>query len=327
MNKKLLAGVSAAVMLTGLRVSDPAAYAAPQPSERPRMDLAFCIDTTSSMGSEIEKVKTKVKELVAKLSSGKPAPDIRVGLVAYRDRGDSYVTKVFPFSQDIDKVVKDISGLQAEGGGDGPEAVNEGLHSAVHDLKWDANKKAVKLLFLIGDAGPHFYPNDYDWHDECKQAISQGIQINTIGCDGLESYPAPQGSDVFKQIAKLTDGKFETLTYRQEVATADGHKETYVRSAGATYKVKADRAEAWTAGATTLAAHGFAEPASAPSPAMMAATGAGGAVAAKASARRALPGASYGSMVDARADNNLADVLLQGAKDAAKKKIGVDLGR
>src|SRR5262249_17335836 len=208
--------------------------------------------------------KTKMKELVAKLGSGKPAPDIRVGLVAYRDRGDEYVTKVFPFSDDIDKVVKDISGLAAAGGGDGPEAVNQGLHSAVHDLKWDGGKKTVKLLFLIGDAGPHFYPNDYNWKDECKQAISQGIQVNTIGCDGLQSYPANQGVDVFQQIAKLTDGKYETLAYRQEVATADGHRETLIRTGGETFKMKAADKEAWRAGATALAKDGRAERVAAP---------------------------------------------------------------
>src|SRR5687767_3851086 len=52
--------------------------------ERPHMDLAFCIDTTGSMQGEIDMVKAKVKDLVAKLSTGKPAPIVRVGLVAFR---------------------------------------------------------------------------------------------------------------------------------------------------------------------------------------------------------------------------------------------------
>lgn len=290
------------------------------------MDVAFCIDTTSSMQGEIDMVKAKMKELVAKLSSGKPAPDIRVGLVAYRDRGDDYVTKVFPFSENIDKVVKDISGLSAQGGGDGPEAVNQALHSVVHDLKWDESKKTAKLIFLIGDAGPHFYPGDYNWKDECKQAISQGIQINSIGCDGLQSYPAGQGADVFQQIAKLTDGKYETLAYRQEVATADGRRETYVRSAGALYKVKSADKEAWRAGAATLAAGGKAERVD-------------GSVAAAQLAAPARMRASFGKpmaaeyaagygggLSDSRSENNLADVLLEGAKAAAKKKIGVEFG-
>ena len=95
-----------------------------EPSKaKPKIDLAFCIDTTGSMQGEIDVVKTKTKEIVAKLSGTKPIPEIRVGLVAYRDRGDTYVTKVFQFSGNVDQVVKDISSLQADGGGDEPEAV------------------------------------------------------------------------------------------------------------------------------------------------------------------------------------------------------------
>ena len=328
MFRKLFASVAVAGVLVGASASVPVAAA--EKVERPKMDLAFCIDTTGSMQGEIDIVKTKVKELVAKLSSGKPAPEIRVGLVAYRDRGDEYVTKVFPFSDDIDKVVKDISGLNAAGGGDGPEAVNQAVHAAVHDLSWDGGKKTVKLLFLIGDAGPHFYPNDYNWKDECKQAISQGIQVNTIGCDGLQSYPLGQGVDVFQEIAKLTDGKYETLAYRTEVASADGHKETLIRSAGATYRVKAADKDAWRAGASALAAVGKAEKVTAPLAAAAPASRpfgyagvARGAVRSKSSFAAAEAYMDSGS----RADNNLADVLLDGAKSAAKKKIGVEFGR
>jgi Mg-chelatase subunit ChlD len=324
MFKKFVVNLSVAGVLAGA-VSPVPALAETQKKERPRMDLAFCIDTTSSMQGEIDMVKTKMKELVAKLSSGKPTPDIRVGLVAYRDRGDDYVTKVFPFSDDIDKVVKDISGLQAQGGGDGPEAVNQGLHSVVHDLKWDTDKKTAKLIFLIGDAGPHFYPNDYDWHKECKEAISQGIQINTIGCDGLQSYPAGQGVDVFQGIAKLADGKYETLAYKQEVATADGHRETVIRSAGAVYKVKSADKEAWRAGAVALAAGGKAERMDSPVAAAAPMALSGKPMARAAVAGYGAPGSAF--MSESRSENNLADVLLSGAKDAAKKKIGVEFGR
>lgn len=341
MFKKFLAGLSLASVVVGWSAVTQSALAVNERTERPRMDLAFCIDTTSSMQGEIDLVKAKVKELVAKLGSGKPAPQIRVGLVAYRDRGDDYVTKVFPFSDDIDKVVKDISSLQAQGGGDGPEAVNQGLHSVVHDLKWDESKKAAKLVFLIGDAGPHQYSGDYDWRKECKEAISQGIQINAIGCNGLESYPAGQGVDVFQGIAKLTDGKYETLAYHHEVTTADGRKETFISSAGALYKVRSADKDAWRMGAATLAAGGKAEIVAAPgatakprasfssapvmsmSAAAMPLSSFGGGI----SARADLRSESAAAMPVRRGDSNLADVLLDGAREAAKKRTGVEFGK
>lgn len=278
---------------------------------RPHIDLAFCIDTTGSMQSEIDNVKAKTKEIVAKLAAGKPSPVIRVGLVAYRDRGDEYVTKVFPFSEDIDHVVRDISDLKADGGGDEPESVNEALHVAVHDLKWSEDHKTVKLMFLIGDAGPHYYPNDYDWHAEAKQAISKGIQINTIGCQGLESMPAAQGIDVWKSIAQMTDGKFEPLSYRHEIADASGRKTTLVESAGHLYKLSGGAADDWAAGGSTLAARGLAREVTRAALPMAAAPGtAGGAVAMQS--------------LSSREDNNLTDIVLDATRSAAKKRLNID---
>ncbi|MBX9690572.1 MAG: VWA domain-containing protein [Candidatus Obscuribacterales bacterium] len=311
------------------------AMAEKEESQRPRIDLAFCIDTTGSMQNEIDAVKSKTEEIVAKLSGAKPSPEIRVGLVAYRDRGDEYVTRVFQFSDNIDKVVEDISSLKADGGGDEPEAVNEALHAAVNDLSWSKEKKTVKLLFLVGDAGPKAYSGDYDWQSESKDAISRGIQINTIACDGLNR--SSSGLDVFQQIAKLTDGKSEFLTYRQEIVNAQGKKSTVISSAGKLYSVDARAADSWRKGAGALMAGGAAAPIAMP------------AVAARS---RSLPrAASYGVFAAApshsahisgkmmktdsygddsmgfagvsRADSNLADIVLSATKDAAFKKAGI----
>ncbi len=289
--------------------------------ERPHMDLAFCIDTTGSMQNEIDMVKTKTKELVAKLASGKPTPIVRVGLVAFRDRGDAYVTKVFPFSDDIDKVVKDISGLQAAGGGDGPEAVNEGLHVALNSLDWGKEKDTAKLLFLIGDAGPHDYPNDYKWEDESKKAIARGIQINTIACAGLESYPAEKGADVFRQIAKLTDGKYDTLAYRQQVIGSSGRRETVVTSGGAAFKMRAGETD-WKAAAASGKLD-KAEFAAAPM-ASMAATSEGKAISRVRGFAYDAYGGSAGSAGLSRSDSNLDDIVLNAARAKAKKQLKVE---
>lgn len=333
---------------TGKAVSTESANPQP-PARRPHLDIAFCIDTTGSMQNEIDNVKSKVKELVAKLAVGKPAPIVRVGLIAYRDRGDDYVTKAFPFSDNIDSVVKDISNLEADGGGDTPEALNEGLHAAVHDLKWDEDKKTAKLLFLIGDAGPKEYAGDYNWEKESKEAIARGIQINTIACEGLQNTPDAHGVDVFKKIAKLTDGAFESLAYRQEVVTTDGKTETRVSSLGATYSVSAP-GESWRSGVADLASKGLAVKAPA-SPAYGSSKATMTARAGK-RAYMAAPGSSMGatsldSFVTAagaseamygdegsfssasvsRRDSNLDDVLLKAAKKKAAEALNVDYER
>ncbi|HEY9679603.1 MAG TPA: vWA domain-containing protein [Drouetiella sp.] len=325
--RKSLSLILAAVAVFTASASPQSAAIAKEAGERPHMDLAFCIDTTGSMQNEIDMVKNKTKELVAKLSTGKPAPIVRVGLVAYRDRGDEYVTKVFQFSDNIDQVVKDISDLKAAGGGDGPESVNEGLHVALNSLAWSKDSHTAKLLFLIGDAGPHFYPNDYKWEDESKSAISRGIQINTIACSGLEQYAPAQGSDVFKQIAKLSDGKYDTLAYRTEIVYASGKKSTLVTAGGASYRLAAGEKD-WKSAAVA----GRLERASAPAPATATAMmGAKGAFLARG---RAAGGGGFGAaraalMSDApasapaRSDSNLDEVLLDAARAKAKTSLNV----
>ncbi len=317
-----------------------------EPSKaKPKIDLAFCIDTTGSMQGEIDVVKTKTKEIVAKLSGTKPIPEIRVGLVAYRDRGDSYVTKVFQFSGNVDQVVKDISSLQADGGGDEPEAVNEALHAAVHDLSWSNDKKAVKLLFLIGDAGPSTYPNDYNWSTESKQAIAKGIQINTIACGNMAASSAAH--EVFEKIAKLSDGKSEFLTYKQDIVDArTGKHEMLVASGGKTYKLSKPSSYSWKSGADSLMARG----ALAPLPSASYTSSLAGSHASDAgasygegatsfaapmapSARVAgrlhpsatsMRAASYGASSVGRSESNLDDIVLGATKEAAKKKANIE---
>ncbi|MCU0778268.1 MAG: hypothetical protein MUF86_11450, partial [Akkermansiaceae bacterium] len=41
-------------------------------------------------GDEIDLVKAKLQDMVRKISAGQPRPDVRYGLVAYRDKGDEY---------------------------------------------------------------------------------------------------------------------------------------------------------------------------------------------------------------------------------------------
>ena len=84
----------------------------------PRIDVVFLLDTTGSMGDEIAVVKEKIKEMIVAILLGEPTPDVRFGIVAYRDRGDFYVTKVFDLTRDADRVAGDLSELEADGGGE-----------------------------------------------------------------------------------------------------------------------------------------------------------------------------------------------------------------
>ena len=106
------------------------------PVTAPKIEVVFVLDTTGSMSELIQAAKDKIWSIASTMVAAEPAPEIRVGLVAYRDRGDAYVTKVVDLSSDLDSMYATLIDFQAEGGGDGPESVNQALYDAIHKISW-----------------------------------------------------------------------------------------------------------------------------------------------------------------------------------------------
>src|SRR5439155_12522859 len=111
----------AAVPFAGAKDADPKQTKSP----KPRLEVCFVLDTTGSMSGLIEGAKQKIWSIANEMISAKPTPEIRLGLVAFRDRGDEYVTKTFDLTNDIDAIYAQLQSFHAAGGGDTPESVNE----------------------------------------------------------------------------------------------------------------------------------------------------------------------------------------------------------
>ena len=170
----------------------------------PAVEVAFVLDTTGSMSDLIQAAKEKIWAIANTLATAKPAPDIKMALVGYRDRGDEYVTKITDLTNDLDAVYNDLMGYAAHGGSDTPESVNQALHEAVTKLSWGDGKEAYRVIFLVGDAPPHMdYENDVKYPDSCKKAIGNGIYINTIQCGSIN------GTDrIWRDIAAKAEGRY-----------------------------------------------------------------------------------------------------------------------
>lgn len=169
-----------AAMVAGDHAS---AQEAGKKSARPRVEVVFCLDTTGSMTGLIDAAKQKIWAISNQISSGTPTPHVKIGLVAYRDRGDAYITKVIDLTDDLDAIHGHLMGFKAQGGGDTPESVNQALHEAVTKITWSSDKKTLRIIFLVGDAPPHMdYPDDVKYPVTCKLALSRDIIINTVQC-------------------------------------------------------------------------------------------------------------------------------------------------
>src|SRR5437016_11935950 len=108
------------------RAADEKQPEVPKPTA-PKVEVVFCLDTTGSMGGLIEGAKQKIWSICNQIANGKPTPELKVGLVAFRDRGDAYITKVFDLSDDLDAIHGHLKEFKAQGGGDIPESVNQAL--------------------------------------------------------------------------------------------------------------------------------------------------------------------------------------------------------
>jgi Mg-chelatase subunit ChlD len=170
---------------------------------KPKIDVVFVLDTTGSMGGLIQTAKDKIWSIATTMASAQPTPEIRIGLVAYRDRGDQYVTQRVDLSADLDSVYAALMDFQADGGGDTPESVNQALFDAVHKMSWSQNEQAYQVVFLVGDAPPHMDYNEAQYPAIVKDALDKGIVINTIQCGQM-----PVTVDPWTQIANLGHGNF-----------------------------------------------------------------------------------------------------------------------
>lgn len=129
----------------------PAASA--QSSTAP-LDIEIAIDTTGSMGPSIEQAKKDAKDIVRDTRS--QFPDVRFAIVQFRDEGDTPEYQVMqPMTASEDAIAAAIAPLEADGGGDSPEAYNTVFQKSVTDTTIGWRAGARKLVTVIGDAEPH----------------------------------------------------------------------------------------------------------------------------------------------------------------------------
>ena len=166
--------------------------------------MVFVLDTTGSMGGMIEAAKEKIWSIASSMASAQTAPEIKMGLVAYRDRGDDYVTRVVNLSADLDSVYARLMDFRADGGGDGPESVNQALYDAIHNISWSQDPHTYKVVFLVGDAPPHMdYQDDVKYPETLAAALKKDILVNTIQC-GQSTSTTSQ----WERIAGLGQGRY-----------------------------------------------------------------------------------------------------------------------
>lgn len=199
--------VAAAIAVTTAvwQRSAPAARPVPVAPEATRreVDVVFAIDTTGSMGGLIASAQRTMWSIATRVRQLEPGADLRLGLVAYRDTGDAYVTRPFALTGDLDAVYAELAGYAAEGGGDLPENVAAALAVAL-ELDW--RRGATKLVFVVGDAPPADRGDAPAYDVLAQRAAARGIAVHAIRCGG-----DPRTAESFERLAALGGGAYASI--------------------------------------------------------------------------------------------------------------------
>lgn len=175
--------------------------------EQKSLDFMIMCDTTGSMGDELEYLKVELESIVRKIKSDNANIPVHTSVNFYRDEGDEYVVRQFPFTDDIEQAAKAIQEQRADGGGDTPEAVHTALDSAINNHAWSEN--SVKIMFLVLDAPPHDDAQIVDSVNKyVRQAAEKGIRIVPIASSGIDK----STEYLLRTIAFTTGGTYTFLT-------------------------------------------------------------------------------------------------------------------
>lgn len=179
-------------------------------SAAPAVDVLFLLDATGSMGDEIGQLTDNIATIAGQVDALAPQADIRFGMTLYRDDVDEFTTATYDLTDDVEAFGRALDEVTADGGGDYPEALDEGLAEALEAPSWRPAGEALQLVFVVGDAPPQVGRQvDTPYTASLQEAMSRGVKVFPIASSGTDDV----AELVFRQLAQATGGRFVFLAY------------------------------------------------------------------------------------------------------------------
>lgn len=169
------------------------------------IELALVIDTTGSMGDEMDYLKVELSAISARIAADFPDVTQRWALVLYRDDGDQYVVRKFDFTTSITTFQSQLTAQSAGGGGDYPEAPERAL-AQMAALQWSPGAVA-RLAFWLADA-PHHAGREQQLVNALSASARAGIAIYPIAASGVDDL----AEFSMRTAAQVTGGRYLFLT-------------------------------------------------------------------------------------------------------------------
>lgn len=171
------------------------------------IQVALVIDTTGSMGDELDYLQAELRSMVKEVNRTSPTVKKEFAIIVYRDEGDAYVTRGLNFTSDMNEVQSFIDRQDAAGGGDYPEAVHTALEETWRRLSWSSRPRTAKMAFLVADAPAHD-----DQMSETFRAVEKladtGIVLYPVAASGVMD----AAEAMMRAAALMTGGQYIFLT-------------------------------------------------------------------------------------------------------------------
>lgn len=175
------------------------------------VEIGFVIDTTGSMGDELEYLKTEMRSIAHAIETEYPGVQQRFALVAYKDHGDEYVVRDHGF-ENLDGFLGHLGAERASGGGDFPEALDTAMGSA-SELQWSSD--SAKLVFVVADAPPH--TQDYQTYVKATASLADSeVSVYPVASSGINT----QCEYLMRWAARTTGGQYLFLTDHSGIGNA-----------------------------------------------------------------------------------------------------------
>lgn len=203
------------------------------------LDLCFVVDTTGSMGDDIENAKANMASILEHLAA--KTENYRVALIDYRDypersnESEDYPYKIqLYFTSNNESITDAINGLDLGNGGDSEETVYSALMSAV---KLDWRSDAKKVIIILGDAAPldpepitDFTYDDVllalfnadiniDYEDSDDRVVD-ALDASLINVFSIGTDASSDAADFFEQISTSTGGSYASVDDASKVGDA-----------------------------------------------------------------------------------------------------------
>ncbi len=151
------------------------------------IQVALCLDVSSSMSGLIDQAKGKLWDIVNELSlakvDGKPT-QLEIALYIYGspllEAEKGYSRQLTPFTTDLDLISEELFALSTNGG---DEYCGQVIDEAVRNLCWKEGEKDLRMIFIAGNEP--FTQGPVNYVSSIGEAQRKSIVVNTIFCGGI----------------------------------------------------------------------------------------------------------------------------------------------